>query len=200
MKAAWLKIVLGTLVTISPGCTLFSPAEVEVKKELLSKIPLELPEERTRPASLLIFAPETPPIYDTTQMAYSIRPYEVAYFSKIEWAEKPSRMIQGLLVQTLRNTRYFNAVLTPPHTGRYTHALRSEILELKQDFTSNPAMLQLVMRFHLSGATDQAIASKEISVREPLREKTPYAGVVAANEAAAKVLQELARFVIEKMG
>ncbi|MNE23807.1 hypothetical protein D3C80_1170780 [compost metagenome] len=60
-------------------------------------------------------------------------------------------------------------------------------------------MLQLAMRFYLSrAATNQVIATKELSVREPMRERTPYAGVVAANEAMGKLLQELAKFVVEK--
>jgi cholesterol transport system auxiliary component len=110
-------------------------------------------------------------------------------------------MIQPLIVKTLRNTHYFSEILSPPHIGRHTFALRTEILELKQDFTSEPAMLQLAMRFDLSReATDQVIATKELSVREPMMERNPYAGVVAANEAIAKVLRELARFVIEAAG
>ncbi|HJY77416.1 MAG TPA: ABC-type transport auxiliary lipoprotein family protein [Burkholderiales bacterium] len=200
MKARWLKAALGALVAVASGCTLFSPAQVETRKEVLSETPLELPVETTRATSLLVLVPQTRPIYDTTQMAYSTRPYEIAYFSETEWAEKPSRMIQGLLVETLRNTHYFSAVLTPPYSGRYTHVLRSEILELRQDFTSQPAMLQLDMRFQLSGATGKLIASKDISIREPMREKTASAGVVAANQATAKLLRELARFVVEKSG
>jgi cholesterol transport system auxiliary component len=31
-----------------------------------------------------------------------------------------------------------------------------------------------------------------------MRQRTPYAGVVAANDAVAKALRELAEFVIEK--
>ena len=55
------------------------------------------------------------------------------------------------------------------------------------------------MRFQLSReATNQIIATKELSVREPMLEKTPYAGVVAANDATAKLLRELARFIVEK--
>jgi cholesterol transport system auxiliary component len=62
-------------------------------------------------------------------------------------------------------------------------------------------MLQLSMRFYLSReATNQVIATKELSVREPMRERSPYAGVMAANEAIAKVLRELASFIIEKAG
>lgn len=200
MRIATRRAVLVALVATIASCAPFSPAELETEKWVLSKTPLQVPEEQTRAATLLIFAPQARPIYDTTRMVYSARPYQIAYFSKAEWAERPSRMIQPLLVQTLRKTRYFTEVLAPPYAGRYTHALQSEILELRQDFTSSPATLNLVMRFRLSAETlDQVLATREISVREPMLERTSQAGVVAANNATAKVLQELARFVIEAM-
>jgi cholesterol transport system auxiliary component len=149
----------------------------------------------------LVLVPDTTPVYATTQMAYTTQAYQVAYFSKNEWAGTPARMIQPLIVTAMSNTHYFSEVLSSPHFGRHTFVLRSEILELKQDFTSEPAMLQLSMRFYLSReATNQVIATKELSVREPMRERSPYAGVMAANEAIAKVLRELASFIIEKAG
>jgi cholesterol transport system auxiliary component len=108
-------------------------------------------------------------------------------------------MLQPLLVRTLQNTHYFRAVLTPPYSGRYTYSLRTEILELMQDFTSEPATLQLSLRVRLSNDTaNRIIATKEISLREPMQQKTPYAGVMAANDATAKALQKVTEFVLEK--
>jgi cholesterol transport system auxiliary component len=193
-----LLIALG--MVMASGCALLSPEKVAVQKEILNKIPHQIPEAQAHAATLLILTPDTQPIYDTTQMAYTIRPYEVAYFRQHEWGEKPAQMIQTLLVQTFQNTHYFSAILMPPYLAGYTYALRSEILDLKQDYTSDPPMLRLAMRFRLSdGATHQVIASREIAVHEPMQEKTPYAGVIAANDAIAKVLQEVAKFVLEKV-
>ena len=186
-------------VVFFAGCTLFSPVNIDTKKHVLNNIPLDLPSEKTHSATLLVLVPETTPVYATTQMAYSTQAYQIAYFSKNEWAETPSQMIQPLIVKTLRNTHYFSEVLSPPHFGRHTFALHVEILELKQDFTSEPATLQLAMRIYLSReATNQIVATKELSIREPMSERNPYAGVVAANEAMPKLLRELAKFVVEK--
>ena len=188
-------------VAILSGCALLSPVKIDTKTSVLSNIPLDLPSETIHAATLLVLVPETEPMYATTQMAYTTRAYQIAYFRQNEWAETPSQMIQPLIVTTLRSTHYFSDVLSPPHFGRHTFALRTEILELKQDFTSEPAMLQLTMRFYLSReVTNQIISTKELSVREPMRERNPYAGVAAANEAIEKVLRELARFIIEKAG
>jgi cholesterol transport system auxiliary component len=186
-------------VVFLSGCTLFSPVNIDTKKNVLNSIPLDLPSEETHSATLLVLVPETMPAYATTQMAYSTQAYQIAYFSKNEWAETPSQMIQPLVVTTLRNTHYFSEVLSPPDFGKHTFALRIEILELKQDFTSEPAILQLAMHICLSReATNQIVATKELSVREPMPERNPYAGVVAANEAMPKLLRELAKFVVEK--
>jgi cholesterol transport system auxiliary component len=181
------------------GCALFSPVKIDTKQNMLNDIPLDLPSENTRSATLLVLIPETAPVYATTQMAYTTRAYQIAYFGQNEWAETPSQMIQPLIVKTLRNTHYFSEILSPPDFDRHTFALRIEILELKQDFTSEPAVLQLTMRFYLiREETNKVIATNELSVREPMSERNPYAGVVAANEAMAKLLRELAKFVVEK--
>jgi cholesterol transport system auxiliary component len=185
-------------VAFLSGCTLFSSVNIDTKKNVLNSIPLDLPGERTHSAALLVFIPETAPAYSTTQMAYSTQAYQIAYFTKNEWAETPSQMIQPLIVQTLRSTHYFSEVLSPPYFGRHAFGLRIEILELKQDFTSAPAMLKLSMRISVScDATNQMVAAKELSVNQPMTERNPHAGVVAANEAMAKLLRELAHFVID---
>jgi cholesterol transport system auxiliary component len=182
-----------------PGCALLQAAPAEARKQVLNKMPPELPQRASHGGVLVVFPPQTRPIYDTTEMAYTTQPYEIAYFSQHEWAETPAQMLQPLLVATLQNTHMFSAVLAPPYSGRYSYALRTEIRELIADFTSEPAALRLSLQFQLSdGATGRIVASKDISIREPMQKKTPYAGVVAGNDATAKALLELARFVLEK--
>ena len=199
MKIDMGRPALIACVVLFSGCALFSPVKIDTKKNVLNNTPVDLPSETTHSATLLVLVPETMPAYATTQMAYSTQAYQIAYFSQNEWAETPSQMIQPLIIKTLRNTHYFSEVLSPPYFGRHTFALHVEILELKQDFTSEPATLQLAMRIYLSReATNQIIATKELSVREPMLERNPYAGVVAANEAMPKLLRELAKFVVEK--
>jgi cholesterol transport system auxiliary component len=90
-------------------------------------------------------------------------------------------------------------VLTPPPVGRVSYTLRSEIVELLQDFTTQPATLRLGLHIELADdAAGRVIASKDIALREPMRQAAPEAGVAAANEALAKALQEVARFVLDK--
>ena len=194
-----LRISLAALAIALANCTLLSPPKIKIDKAVLNQIPLELPHREGHGSTLLVFPPETASIYDTTQMVYRDRPHQVAYFGQHEWADTPSHMLYPLVVKALENTGYFRAVLTPPYTGRYTYALRTEIVELTQDFTSQPATLVMSLRLQLTDASAaHVIATKEISQRELMQQKTPSAGVAAANEATAKALQEVAVFVLEK--
>jgi cholesterol transport system auxiliary component len=183
------------------GCALLStPPKVIVEKAVLTDVPQELPQRANRGDTLLVFHPKTPALYDTTQMAYSTQPHEVAYFSEREWGETPSQMLYPLVVRTLEDTHAFRAVLTEPFAAHYTYALRAEILELIQDFGSDSASLVLTLRFQLTDyGSKTVIATKEVSVREPMRERNSYAGVLAANEATAKALRQMAEFVLQSI-
>ena len=186
-------------LAVAAGCALMTPADVATHKEVLTAMPADVPHPPQRKTTLLVFPPDAKPVYDTTQMAYVQRPLQVDYFAKNEWGEKPSRMIQDLLVRTLESTHAFAAVVKPPHTEPYAYALKSEIVTFHQDFTVEPAVMRIAMRFALvSERADKVIATKDVEVAQPLAEKSPYAGVQAANAAAQKLLREVAAFVLEK--
>src|SRR5690606_13007295 len=99
-RAAVRVIIVACGVSTLSSCASLFPPAIETRKEVLSKLPLEIPQQPTGPATLLVFPPETRPLYDTTRMAYTTRPYEIAYFSQHEWGETPSQMLQPLLLRT----------------------------------------------------------------------------------------------------
>jgi cholesterol transport system auxiliary component len=190
-------VVVAFGVSVLPGCALLRPVDIETDKATLSPAPLAVPKQTNCGATLLVFPPQTQPIYDTTQMAYATQPHQVAYFSRHEWAETPSRMLLPLLVSALQSAGCFNAVVAPPYPYAYTHALRTEIVELLQDFTAQPAVLRLSLRVQLSDDTaGRVIAGKELTLRESMPLRTPEGGVIAANVAAAKTLREVVSFVL----
>lgn len=194
------NIVFSLNIILLTSCTLFSPINLEKKKYVINKAPIDLPKKQTQLITLLVLSPQTKAIYNTTEMAYTTQPYKIDYFSQNEWAETPAQMFQPLIVQTLQNTHYFNAVFTPPYSGHYTYILRTQILELLQDYISQPAMLRLTIRFQLSdGADNKVIGSKTFSVNEPIHKNIPYAGVIAANNAAAKILKSFTIFTLKQL-
>src|SRR5690606_23633130 len=90
--------------------------------------------------------------------------------------------------------------VAPPYAGPAAYALRTQILELTQDFTSASPVVRLSLRLRLTNEATGAVATRELELRKPMREKAPSAGIAAANDAAAEALLEIARFVVQRAG
>ena len=183
-----------------PACTLFPAPPPEVQRGMLTELPTESPVRGgllPASATLLIVTPRTQRAYDTTQMAYTVRDHEIAYYRDHEWGSTPAEMMQPLLVTTLERTHRFAAVLAVPYGGRSTHVLQTQIGELVQDFTQPAPAVRIAMHLQLTNAVSRRSVSKEIVVTEPMSQRSPEAGIAAANHAAAKALQQVAQFVLD---
>lgn len=184
------------LAAAACGCS-FAPVEVETRRHVLAAMPAQVPRSNSVPSALLVPPPEARAPYDGVRMAYSTAAFEVRHFAANEWAERPARMLQPLLVRTLERTAHFGAVVTPPYAGPVGFVLRTELLELRQDFTAQPAVARVVLRAELHAAEPaRIVATRELEAAEPLAQATPEAGVRAANTAIARLLGDLARFVV----
>ena len=185
---------------VLPACTVFTAPPPQAKRGLLTEVPPEPPRsEASVPASatLLIVAPRTQRAYDTTQMAYTMRDHEIAYYRDHEWAATPSEMMQPLLITTLERTQRFAAVLAVPYGGRSTYVLQTQIGELVQDFTQPTVAVRITMHLQLTHTVSRHVVSKEIVVTEPMAQRSPQAGIAAANRATVKALREVAQFVLD---
>ncbi len=198
LRLLFLCGVAGALA-LPAGCAFVAPPpEPPMVSSLIDQMPAQVPQHARSRATLLLFTPQARAAVDTTQMAYALRPHQLAYFAHNQWAETPPQMLQPLLVRTFEATGAFDAVLTPPQTGGTTLGLRTEIVDLVQDFGQDPPVLRFSLRAVLSDeAANRTIATREWTLREPMQQKTPAAGVLAGNEAVARVLRELAGFVLE---
>jgi cholesterol transport system auxiliary component len=180
------------------GCSVFSPVKTETQTTyLINKAPHPISKRANRSINLLVTPPEANSIYNTTDMAYTTQPYQIGYFAKSSWAEPPTQMLQPLIIQTLQKTRYFHSVGSLSTIGQYNYILNTQLLQLQQDYAKFPHVLHFVLRAQIINAnTNQVIASKEFSTNEPLNRNDPYSGVMAANKAAATVLNQLAQFCL----
>lgn len=202
MRALALRGMMAGLFAVSAciaiqGCAFLSAPKVNIEKSVLNQLPTAVPHRETDGGTVLVFPPATMPVYDTVLMAYRTEPRQIAYFSRRQWGATPSQMIQPLLVATLEDTHSFRVVVVQPYTGPYTYSLRTEILDLIQEFTPNSAILVLSLRFQLAAyGGGRVIATRDISVREPMLQRNSRSGVVAANDATAKALRQMAEFVV----
>jgi cholesterol transport system auxiliary component len=192
-----LFIVFSTLFLLT-GCSLFSPVKGPENTYVLNAI--AHPQARDKSSITLLVSPvSSDPTYNTTQIAYTNKPYQIAYFSKNVWAQTPAIMLQPLIVQSLQNTNYFHAITTG--SGQYDYALTTQLIELKQDFLYAPSVVRLKLRVQLiSAANMHIIATKQISVVTVAPQRTPLGGVIAANQATSDMLYQLTQFCLNALG
>ncbi len=202
MRAArrrWLAIAAAC--GLEAGCALVGKEPPPPRRAVLEDLPADVPHAPAARGTLLVLAPWTAPAYDTARIAYARHRHEIAYFRTLEWVARPSRMVLGLLATVMRRTHAFSAVEVAPYAGHFTHALRCEILELRQDFTGARPVLRLALHVLLrDDETGRVPLDRRFEAAVPMREGTPEAGVAAANEAVVRVLRALAAATVAALG
>ena len=140
---------------------------------------------------LQVATPTAAPAYASSQMAYIEQPYRIDYFARNEWADPPSRMLKTALTQQLTNSGLFRFVVSDSAGVDEALRLDSELMELVQAFDESSSQVRVAIRFDLVDVVQRTILfSETISASEPAA-REPYAGVVAANTALQRVLDQL---------
>lgn len=161
--------------------------------------------------TLLISAPHAAAGYDSQRIVYRQQAHRLDSFAHSEWLDTPAHMLVPLLVAALEQSGSFHAVLHTPSSATGDLRLDSEILQLQQDFTHQPAgqsgngqartgasRVHFVLRVQLiEEASRRVIAARDFSADSPAPSDDPYGGVIAANQAVQKVLDELVVFCAE---
>ena len=141
---------------------------------------------------LKVSMPVAAPAFASSRMAYIEQPYRIDYFARNEWADAPARMLRTSLTQHLTNSGLFRFVFANAAGIDESVRLDSEITELVQVFSQTSSEVHLAVRFYFVDVARRTILMSEtISVTEPATARDPYAGVVAANRALQRVLDQL---------
>ena len=150
--------------------------------------------------SLLIGTPVSNPGFGSSQMVYIEEPFRLNAFVRHQWADAPARMLEPLLLVAAEQTGLFRAVTAfgarvPSYLRLDTH-----LLHLQQVFRDDSSEIQLALRVSLVElAPSRLLATGVFEVRKPAMERTPYAGVLAANQAVAELMVQLQDFLIEHL-
>jgi cholesterol transport system auxiliary component len=194
-------IIIAVNLLLLPACSFFSPVKPEpTTSYMLTTLPQPVTKKATRRVTLFVSQPSTSQIYDTTQMVYQEKPFQLAYFAKNRWAAPPAQMLQLLLIQALQNTHYFYAVNAPSTAVKYDFLLNTQLLLLKQQFFTHSSRVFITLQAQIiKTANNQIIATKQFTLAVPAPENTPYGGVIAANQAVAKILTQIVSYCLDYM-
>lgn len=150
-----------------------------------------------RNLALWVTPPEAAAGYQTEQMLYVVKPFELSAFVKNTWANPPGEMLYPLMVQSLQKAGFFHAVMSSSYSQGADYRLDTQVLSLEQNFLRKPSVLQFSAKVVLTRTVDnKVIASRIISEQIPCPADTPYGGVVAANEATRQFTAAMSAFVV----
>jgi len=176
----------GCALLASPGAappSLFAltpPSESAPPRDVAAAQPIDVAPPGARPG------------FDGSRMAYVTRPYELRYFARHQWVEAPARMLAPLLADALERGGRFDAMQSG---GRGASALRleTEVVVLQQEFPRHPSQVRFALRARLLDVVKRRVlAGATFEAVEAAPSDDPYGGVVAANRAVARVLDEVA--------
>jgi len=198
MKKILIMLFLSSLLS---GFSLTQPvAQQPVDRYLLigaSQLKLQT---KTSNNTLLVSQPTASPGYQTNAMVYIKEPYRLATFAVNRWVAPPAQMITPLLVDSLKNTGYFKAVVAAPVAALTNYQLDTTLLTFQQNFINDPSEVTLRIKVELiSNKTRTVMASHTFTSNIKTTANTPYAGVIAANKATSQLMQSIAKFVVKQI-
>jgi cholesterol transport system auxiliary component len=145
--------------------------------------------------------PRAWPGFDTPQMAYVQKPYELDYFANNRWADSPAQMIGPLLARALEQTGSFRAVVQPPTVVPADLRVNSELIRLQQNFAARPSRVELSLRIQLVDVHGKrVVATRTFEETENAPSDDAYGGVTAANAALQRLLGQAVDFCIAESG
>jgi cholesterol transport system auxiliary component len=148
--------------------------------------------------TLIVNPPQAGSGYDSSRIVYTREPHRLEYFAHSEWVDTPARMIEPLIIAAIEGSEVFRAVVSSPSAAAGELRLSTEIVRLRQDFSSTPSRVHFTLRAYIAdNNTRRVLAQQEFDVSVVASGDDPRSGVLAANQAVREVLQALADFAAD---
>jgi cholesterol transport system auxiliary component len=191
-RVAWLAAA-----TLVAGCASVLPERPpEPTLHVLASAPAVTAQAR-RDVVLEVAPPRASPGFDTAQMVYVERPYELDRFAKNQWVDTPARMLGPLLTQALERSGGFRAVVQSSAGVPADVRVATEIVRLQHDFSTRPSRVELTLRVQIVDLrTRRVVATQVFDDSEPAASDDPRGGVAAANAALGRVLRQMVAFCV----
>jgi cholesterol transport system auxiliary component len=189
----FIKIIFVVTLSILSACSVKSINNL-YKLDAYSNSPVG---SKNTGFTILVSQPEAVAGYQTEQMLYIKKPFGLNPFAKSAWVAAPANMLHPLFIQSLHDSHYFYAVVSPPYADKADYRLDTQLIELQQNFLVKPSRMELVVKVVLTqGENDRVMGSRIIRECIPCPEDTPYGGVLAANMATTALTKKVTSFVI----
>lgn len=142
--------------------------------------------------ALIVLLPEAPRKLDSNRVPVQIDDSSIAYLKDAVWADKPSRLMQLLLMETIA-ARTGRLVLNETDAGgKATQYLSGSLLEFGVDAATSEAV---VVYDAVRLVRGQTVEKKRFEARKPLSAVEPGPTGTALNEAANEVAGQISDWI-----
>ena len=142
--------------------------------------------------ALIVLIPEVPRKIDTTRVPVQIDDSSIAYLKDAVWADKPARLMQLLLMETL-SAKTGRLVLNEVDAGgKAQQFLTGSLIEFGIDASSMEAVIVYDVVKVVRG---QAVDKRRFEARERVVEVTPALAGAALNKAANDIAVQISAWV-----
>ena len=184
------------------GCSVLpKPEPVTIDQYVLEYTPGKQTHESVDALPVLIVTvPRAHGGYDTHRIAYMKQEFGLRYYTRSRWADTPARMLAPLTADAMQATGQFQAMYATPGSIAADYRLDTELIRFHQDFTVQPSVVRITMRAQLVDLQEGRVTgTQQFDVVEPATTDDSYGGVVAANKAVSRLLNELAQFCVSQL-
>ena len=184
------------------GCSVLpKPEPVTIDQYVLEYTPATLATESVADLPVLIVAaPRAHGGYDTHRIAYMKQEFGLRYYTRSRWADTPARMLAPLTADAMQATGQFQAMYATPGSIAADYRLDTELIRFHQDFTQQPSVVHITLRAQLVDLREgRVVGTQQFDIVEPAATDDSYGGVVAANKAVSRLLNELAQFCVSQL-
>ena len=189
-------------VALLSSCAILPGGKPAVSRNVVYLLETRLPasEVEAKPGChvVVVNPPENAPGHTGRQMLYQRNPNQIERFAFSRWAASPAVMIEPLLLDALRRSNRYDAVLASPAPVRADLRIENDNLWLIQRFDGEGSYIELRMSSQIYvPVARRLIASQDFSYREQTGDATPAGGVLAAERAVQRLLRDFREFVGE---
>lgn len=140
------------------------------------------------------------PGYQTSDMQYLIKPYQLQSYANNHWVAPPSDLLVSLISDQIRQKGYFKAVVGSSFLGEADYRLDIKLLVLQQEFLQPVSQIRLNLQASITdNKTLRVLASREFHALTDAADNSPYGGVLATQCAANQLAQEIADFTVTEI-
>jgi cholesterol transport system auxiliary component len=204
MRLAVVRMIAGLLVLAGfGGCSVLpKPEPVAMDQYVLEYTPNRIASESVDDMPVLIVtAPRAHGGYDTHRIAYMKQEFSLRYYTRSRWADTPARMLAPLTADAMQATGQFMALYAVPGSIAADYRLDTELIRFHQDFTRQPSVMHITLRAQLVDLREsRVVGTQQFDIVEAAATEDSYGGVVAANKAVSRLLNELALFCVSGAG